>query len=474
MVGSSSAVSCDSCEGVVLTAAKKFKCNKLTLRKSQQKTVKLCACTQPSGSSSSSNKVCHASPKASAVKILDNVLINPARPARPIYEDVSDDEADFRPASRVSQGSSKILRNLLTKTPKKKANNKFKFDKYVQQIAKNPGTSKQTEEVRIEVGNKAETSMPDISMFNSDIVMDATSTQKFAQLMTENSKSKISNSQSQGPSHATKNSELDVYEAFGGDAAQEFEEILCKEIDAMEAKVAPPSEEADVEIMCRELGIDVTPGPSTSRGSQLNTPSISTPTANTVRGVVTGAPSDSRQASPLSNDAPAAPLAPSSPVASERGSINAAADEIPNTPVPSIAPAASGKGEAAADEQMDTSTSTMSSVEDDDYTALSTQHVDEVNRRVEATKARLAEVDKLEKEEATLYKSMRNINAHLSQMNDKISSMEAQSAPGRIRLNNELLLLERSLLGLLQRKITLREEMNAKGELIWQFKNKHF
>lgn len=254
MVGSSSAVNCVVCGGAVLVKSKSnMKFSKLSLRKPLQDKVQLCACSQPSGSSSSSEQVCVAPPKASAkVVILDNVVIKPAN--------ISTDEADFViPASQGKRGG-KILRNLLTKSTgkgqKRKSPAKFNLEKYVEQVSNNCGTSK-TDEVQINVG--------DVSKFNSQTIADMSSN-AFINLMEGNSQSKIRklNSQFPGCSQADKNL---FEESF------EWDDVCDKE--AVGSKAA-----RELEALVEELGINVVSGSRrpTSRGSGVRTsPAVASP-----------------------------------------------------------------------------------------------------------------------------------------------------------------------------------------------------
>lgn len=441
MVGSSSDVSCGSCKGVVLVSSKS-KLNKLNLRKSQQGDIKLCACSQPNRSSSSSTKkVCRASSKVSTnIKILGNALVNSA------YENISDVEDNFVPISQ-GKNNSKILRNLLSKPvqkgqgQKRKSAPKFNLAKYVEQIESKPGTSKQTEDVRIEVG--------DTSKFISTQQFMDISTPKFKKVIQDG---KL-NLQSPVCSQTDKSVFFDSFdfgeesitkETVDDSAAREFEAL----VDALDIEILSSSEQP------------------TSRGSQLHTPTP--PTNMPPHDATPIASSAIRQASPLSNGVVVVLSAPGSPAAN----VKAAVDEVVETPVSTIS--------STLDIQHTISSAKDVENDDDDDDMIGpstlTQHqingMDQVEAAIQAEvaamNARLVEVQVARRFVAGLQQQLKNINLQRTTLLNVISSKEAYIAGGHSRVLPELCELERRVDGLTQRKIAVLEEIQAKGTLIRQ------
>lgn len=522
MVGSSSVVYCAVCGGVVL-AASKYKANKLSLRKSQQGNAKLCHCSQPSGSSSSSAKVRRASPKASTgAKILSDVLVKPA------YENISDDEADFLPKRSVSQNKNKLLRNLLTKPrgQKRKSGDKFSLAKHAEQFANRPGTLQQTEEVQIKVGN--------VSKFNDSrdyMVMQTQEFEKALQIGTQTKFRKL-NSESRVCSQTGKKSDFGNVnsgkEVVGYDAASKYAALVG------------------------EMGIGDASGSEgpTSRRSQLHTPPTLAPVTNMppLDDVPVASPAVG-QASPISGGAPVAlsppTLVPAISTAPGIGAIKDVADGMLTTPVVEISSATSrtcgsqavadeilvipvspampqmrlvpgGKGvrisqgptspaassAASREEAVETTISSTQLSEDDehddddggddggndpasqkvDLTSLTQNRIDEVDRelgqvearlaRAEAwlvrVRARTAEIEQLKLEKANLLTTAKNIQADMVEAFIKISSLYERVGQGHssvIAQHNEC---SRQLGDLNNRKIAVMEEINNKAQQIWQ------
>lgn len=480
MVGTSSFVKCDSCDGALVKASK-TRINKLSLRKFPKDTVKLCVCTQPSGdSSSSSAKVCEASPKASAkakAKIVSNIVVASACPT---YEIISDDDADH---VRVSQGKNKMLRNLLTGQKRKSQPKNFNLEKHVELFANNPETSKQTEEIRIEIAN--------VSKFDSKYLN--MSTQKFVDaLKCDEPKSKIIKLNSQSPGCLQTDETL-------------FEESFDFDDVDVDTKAFGDDAAREVESISDELGIKIVSSSRrpTSRASLLATPPLVAPPTNMplLDDNVPVAPFGSRQASPLSDRAAVTLSAPGAPVASETA--KDAADELVVTPVLPIAPCV----KSSADEMVNTQVSIVPSVslavgigasttssahddddDDDDAVVVLTQDrvnthctfIKKIEAEAEAIRARLAEVENnlqgvrvANHVVAALHEQYHNIDRQQEALRNTMACKIAHTAGGHSsRVLDELCMLERQVVELSERKIRVLQEIKAKGKLIWQIVKK--
>lgn len=461
MVGSSSASGdlCEKCGGVVLMSSK-LKRNKLSLRKSQQDFAHLCACLQPGGSSSSSEKVCLTLPKASATSaakahILANVVVTPT------FEVISDDEVEIAPL-KIQKSAIKVT----SKTPAKKRPGKrtADFNKFCDELNANKRkTSTQIEEVRPEIDN--------CENFNTQTIA-AMSTQNFNKAIEENSKFK--KMKLQPPAYSLPEQNLALEESF------EFEpsgRVACgKEVVSSEAA----QQLAD---LIDELGIEVVSGSErpTSRNSELNTP----PVPYLMAALLAPGPSVMLEAAKVVDTPVFTTTSATKQDATVAGVLvdTGVSTVIPSPNIPSnltvereivVAPPVSAISEdeiVVAPPVSTISSSSGDKVNDDDDNATSVQMLTQQCRADVATniqnlKNRLADIEVAQHSLEELIQRFNNNGEQLAALHQKVSSKAAQIGGGFSGVVLELRESHKKITELSQQQTTVLDEISAKAEQI--------